>query len=61
MQSCPPKALMFGDRNDPNSDVSKALLDPRNYNLLEELHTLPGVSYMTKVRNQEAQPTEEKA
>jgi molybdopterin-containing oxidoreductase family iron-sulfur binding subunit len=61
MQSCPPKALMFGDRNDPNSDVSKALLDPRNYNLLEELHTLPGVSYMTKVRNQESQPTEEKA
>jgi molybdopterin-containing oxidoreductase family iron-sulfur binding subunit len=52
---------MFGDRNDPNSDVSKALLDPRNYNLLEELHTLPGVSYMTKVRNQESQPTEEKA
>jgi len=61
VQSCPPKALVFGDRNDPNSDISKALLDPRNYNLLEELHTLPGVSYMTKVRNQEGQTKEKEA
>jgi molybdopterin-containing oxidoreductase family iron-sulfur binding subunit len=25
--------------------------DPRNYHLLEELHTLPSVGYLTLVRN----------
>ena len=61
VQSCPPKALVFGDRNDPNSDISKALKDPRNYNLLEDLHTLPGVSYMTRIRNLENEVKQEKA
>lgn len=53
MQSCPSKALTFGDRNNPNSEVSKMFKDPRNYHILEELHTLPSVGYLTKVRNQE--------
>ncbi len=53
MQSCPSKALVFGDRNNPNSAVSKMFKDPRNYHILEELHTLPSVGYLTKVRNQE--------
>jgi len=53
MQSCPTKALTFGDRNNANSEVSKMFKDPRNYHILEELHTLPSVGYLTKVRNQE--------
>lgn len=49
--ACPSKALVFGDRNDPNSRVAQLLKDPRNYHLLEELHTLPSVGFLTKVRN----------
>jgi len=50
-QACPANALIFGDLNDPNSRVSQLVNSNRNYHLLEELHTKPTVSYMTKVRN----------
>lgn len=50
-QVCPAEAIVFGDLNDENSKVSKMFKDPRNYHLLEELHTLPSVGYLTKVRN----------
>ena len=51
MQSCPTDAIVFGDLSDPESKVSKLFKDKRNYGLLEELHTLPSVGYLTKVRN----------
>ncbi len=51
VQACPAGALVFGDLNDPESRVSKLKNDPRNYHLLEELHTLPSVGYLTKIRN----------
>ncbi len=50
-QACPSNAIVFGDLNDPESKVSKFMKDPRNYHLLEELHTLPSVGYLTKIRN----------
>jgi MoCo/4Fe-4S cofactor protein with predicted Tat translocation signal len=50
-QACPSNALVFGDLNDKNSRVSKLIKDPRNYHLLEELHTLPSVGYLTKIKN----------
>jgi molybdopterin-containing oxidoreductase family iron-sulfur binding subunit len=50
-QACPADALVFGDLNDRDSKVSKMFSDERNYHLLEELHTLPSVGYLTKVRN----------
>jgi len=50
-QSCPANALVFGDLNDPESRVSKMVNSNRNYHLLEQLHTKPTVSYMTKIRN----------
>lgn len=50
-QSCPGNAIVFGDLNNPNSKISKLFKDKRNYHLLEELHTLPSVGYLTKVRN----------
>jgi molybdopterin-containing oxidoreductase family iron-sulfur binding subunit len=53
MQACASKAIIFGDRNDPESELSKLFENPRNYYILEELHTLPSVGYLTKVRNQE--------
>jgi molybdopterin-containing oxidoreductase family iron-sulfur binding subunit len=55
VQSCPTQALVFGDMNDKNSKVSKVKADPRTYNLLEEIHTLSSVGYMTKVRNKPAE------
>ena len=54
MQACPSGALVFGDLNDKNSKVSKLIKDPRNYHLLEELHVLPSVGYLTKIRNPKA-------
>jgi len=53
-QACPADALVFGDLNDPESKVSRMFRDERNYHLLEELHTLPSVGYLTKVRNTKA-------
>ncbi|MGD9931244.1 MAG: TAT-variant-translocated molybdopterin oxidoreductase [Mangrovibacterium sp.] len=50
-QSCPGNAIVFGDLNNPESKISKLFKDKRNYHLLEELHTLPSVGYLTKVRN----------
>jgi len=58
VQACPAKALTFGDINNKESKVSKLFNDPRRYGLLEELHTLPSVGYLTKVRNK---PGEQKA
>jgi MoCo/4Fe-4S cofactor protein with predicted Tat translocation signal len=51
VQACPAKALTFGDINNKESKVNKLFEDPRRYGLLEELHTLPSVGYLTKVRN----------
>jgi molybdopterin-containing oxidoreductase family iron-sulfur binding subunit len=54
VQSCPANALVFGDMNNPESKISKYMKNERNYHLLEELHTLPSVGYLTKVRNKKA-------
>lgn len=54
VQACPSKAMTFGDLNDMHSDILKIYSNERNYLLLEELHTLPKVGYLTKVRNIEA-------
>ncbi len=50
-QSCPADAIVFGDINDPESEISLKLKDPRYYRVLEELGVAPRVGYLTKVRN----------
>lgn len=50
-QTCPADAIVFGDLNNKDSKISKFFKNKRNYHLLEELHTLPTVGYLTKVRN----------
>ncbi len=50
-QSCPADAIVFGDINDKNSEISKKVGDPRSYAVLSELGVAPSVFYMTKVRN----------
>lgn len=57
-QSCPGDAIVFGDINDKNSEIFKLHQNPRTYQLLEQVHTLPSVSYITKVRNMD--PSEKK-
>ncbi len=54
VQSCPADALVFGDMKNPDSKISKYFKNERNYHLLEELHTLPSVGYLTKVRNKKS-------
>lgn len=51
MQVCPAGAIIFGDMNNPESKITNMLKDQRNYHVLEELHVLPSVGYLTKVRN----------
>ncbi|QQL48730.1 TAT-variant-translocated molybdopterin oxidoreductase [Mucilaginibacter ginkgonis] len=50
-QSCPTNAIVFGNLNDPNSEVAKALKSERTYYVLEELNVKPGIGYQAKIRN----------
>jgi Fe-S-cluster-containing dehydrogenase component len=54
-QSCPTEAIVFGNVNDKDSMISKTRQDnsQRIFHSLEELHVLPNVNYLTKVRNTE--------
>ncbi|QJD95668.1 TAT-variant-translocated molybdopterin oxidoreductase [Mucilaginibacter robiniae] len=53
-QTCPTNAIVFGNVNDPNSEVAKALKSERTYYVLEELNVKPGIGYQAKVRNRTA-------
>ncbi|NUM31116.1 MAG: TAT-variant-translocated molybdopterin oxidoreductase [Bacteroidetes bacterium] len=49
--ACPSNAIVFGDKNDPNSEISKLFKDERSYHMLEEVGIRPAMMYMTKIRN----------
>ncbi len=53
-QSCPANSIVFGDMNDPDSEISKLIKSERKYNLLEEIYTKPSVHYLTKIRNRKS-------
>jgi len=54
-QSCPTDAILFGDMNDPISNIGVMIAneyDKRAYHVLDEINVRPSVSYLTKIRNQ---------
>ncbi|RJP21899.1 MAG: 4Fe-4S dicluster domain-containing protein [Candidatus Omnitrophota bacterium] len=50
-QTCPTRAIVFGDLNDPNSEVARFHANNRAYALLEELNVKPRTAYLAKIRN----------
>jgi molybdopterin-containing oxidoreductase family iron-sulfur binding subunit len=58
--ACPTGGIVFGDLNDPNSEVAKiwkAEEKERGYALLEEWHAKPSVKYLSKIRNNDKEST----
>lgn len=54
MQACPTHAIMFGNVNDKESEIAKLRIrtqKERQFYVLEDLHTLPNVNYLEKIRN----------
>jgi len=75
--ACPSDAIVFGDMNDTESKIYKMLQindteeadfiiekeihEPRAYHVLEEIGVKPNVTYLTKVRNKDAQAEKSEA
>jgi molybdopterin-containing oxidoreductase family iron-sulfur binding subunit len=52
-QACPSQAITFGNVADPDSGVSRAKADGRNYTLLEEANTRPRTTYLARIADKE--------
>ena len=53
--ACPTHAIVFGDVHDKSSEITKVREDnpQRTFYVIEQLHTLPNVTYLAKIRNTE--------
>ncbi|GAA0529494.1 TAT-variant-translocated molybdopterin oxidoreductase [Chitinophaga japonensis] len=58
-QACAADAIVFGNVNDKESRIARIRNEEqkeRLYYVLEEIHTLPSVNYLAKIRNKDAAP-----
>ena len=53
-ESCPSKAIVFGNLKDPASRVSGLSRDKRAYRALDQLYTRPAVTYLKSIRREGA-------
>jgi MoCo/4Fe-4S cofactor protein with predicted Tat translocation signal len=53
-RACPANAIVFGDLNDEQSEISKLYRNERGFFVLEELNVQSSVKYLTKIRNTES-------
>jgi anaerobic selenocysteine-containing dehydrogenase/Fe-S-cluster-containing dehydrogenase component len=51
-QTCPARAIVFGDADDPTSRVAALQRDGRGYHVLGEVNTLPAITYLAHVRDE---------
>lgn len=54
--TCATGAIVFGDKNDPNSQISKIIAEEkegRSFRVIEEINIDPNVNYLLKVRNKD--------
>jgi MoCo/4Fe-4S cofactor protein with predicted Tat translocation signal len=52
--ACPTEAIVFGNVNDKESQIYKIRYEDqkeRVFHVLEEIHTLPNINYLSKIRN----------
>ncbi len=54
-QACPANAIVFGNVNSSETNISRHRFENKSrlFYVLEQLHTLPNVNYLAKVRNTE--------
>ncbi len=52
-QACPTSAIVFGNVNDKSSQITQMRKDntQRSYYVIEQIHTLPNINYLAKIRN----------
>ena len=50
-QACASNSIVFGDINNPNSEISKRYRADRSYGLLAEIGTRPRTRFLGKIRN----------
>ena len=48
-QTCPTRAITFGNLKDANAESAKLARSPRGYHVLGEIGTQPSVTYLKKV------------
>jgi molybdopterin-containing oxidoreductase family iron-sulfur binding subunit len=50
-QACASKSIIFGDVNNPKSEISQRYRADRSYGLLAEIGTRPRTRFLGKIRN----------